>query len=82
MTLRLHLPHHLLPADQCAEHGPQEYGPAAGKGHTDERADSAHTEHAVTNQIQFECVRVSLLKSIGGHPRTARRDEGALRYVS
>lgn len=52
MTLRLHVPHHLLPADQCAEHGPQENGPAAGKGHTDEPTDWAHTQHAVTDQIQ------------------------------
>lgn len=44
VTLRLHVPHHLLPADQCAEHGPQEYGPAAGKGHIAQPADWAHTD--------------------------------------
>lgn len=36
VTLRPHVPHPLLPGDQCAEHGPQEYRPAAGKGHTEE----------------------------------------------
>lgn len=44
VTLRLHVPHHLLPADQCAEHGPQEYGPAAGKGYIAQPADLAHTD--------------------------------------
>lgn len=39
----------------------QEYGTAAGKGHADDPADWAHTEHAATNEIQFERVRASLL---------------------
>lgn len=46
VTLRRHVPHCLLPADQCAEHGPQEYRPAAGKGHTEEPLGLVHTEHS------------------------------------
>lgn len=44
VTLRPHVPHRLLPGDRCAEHGPQEYGTAAGKGHTEEPPGSVHTE--------------------------------------
>lgn len=44
VTLHPHVPHRLLPADHCAEHGPQEYGPAAGKGHTEEPLGLVHTE--------------------------------------
>lgn len=36
VTLRPHVPHPLFPDDQCAKHGPQEYRPAASKGHTEE----------------------------------------------
>lgn len=44
VTLHPHVPHRLLPADHCAEHGPQEYRPAAGKGHTEEPLGLVHTE--------------------------------------
>lgn len=49
VTLCPHVPHRLLPADQCAEHGPQEYGPAAGKGHTEEPLGLVHTEDTCRN---------------------------------
>lgn len=45
VTLRPHVPHPLPPGDRCAEHGPQEYGPAAGKGHTEEQSVLTHTEY-------------------------------------
>lgn len=45
VTLRPHVPHPLLPGDRCAEHGPQEYGPAAGKGHTEEPSVPTRTEY-------------------------------------
>ncbi|TKS75569.1 Glutamate receptor ionotropic, kainate 2 [Collichthys lucidus] len=44
VTLRPHVPHRLFPGDRCAEHGPQEYRPAAGKGHTEELSGLVHTE--------------------------------------
>lgn len=44
VTLRPHVPHPLLPADRCAEHGLQEYGPAADKGHTEEPSNLVHAE--------------------------------------
>lgn len=44
VTLRPHVPHPLPLGDRCAEHGPQEYGPAAGKGHTEEPL-VPHTEY-------------------------------------
>ncbi len=43
VTLRRHVPHCLLHGDRCAVHGPQEYGPAAGKGHAEEPS-GLHTE--------------------------------------
>lgn len=45
VTLRPRVPHPLPPADRCAEHGLQEYGPAADKGHTEEPSNLVHTEY-------------------------------------
>lgn len=45
VTLRLRVPHPPLRGDGCVGHGPQEYGPAVGKGHTEEVLVLVHTEH-------------------------------------
>lgn len=44
VTLSPHVPHRLLAGDQCAEHGPQEYGPTPGKGQTEKPLGQVHTE--------------------------------------
>lgn len=63
VTLHPHVPHPLLPGDRCAEHGLQEYRPAAGKGHTEEppgprRAQNTHVDtETKTNPIKCALYR-------------------------
>lgn len=57
VTLRLRVPHPCLPGDRCAEHGPQEYGPAAGKGQTEEAPGPVHAGHACRHRHNpIKCV--------------------------